>query len=206
MKIVALADTHGVFHNIDIPDGDILIVAGDWTSQGGIHACINFARWIDEQPHKYKLYIPGNHEVGFEENSSLEGLILSGTNINKKLINIEGINIFGFSYTLPFNNWAFSMNEEFQEYYFKIVAPTNVDILVTHGPPFGILDSEKYQINLGSKALLDYVKEIQPKLHIFGHIHGGYGINNTAMPNTLFANVSLMDRIKIVNKPMVFEI
>ena len=206
MKVVVLSDTHGNFYNIDMPEGDILIVAGDWSAQGGMYACITFNKWLNVQPFKHKLYIPGNHELGFEQNPSLENLITAGININKKLITIEGINFFGYSYTLPFNNWAFAKNENLQEYYFKTIAPEKVDILVTHGPPYGILDGGYEENNLGSKALLEYVKEIEPKLHVFGHIHEGYGINKTAMPNTTFANVSLVDTLAIINKPMVFKI
>ena len=206
MKLVMLSDTHNNFYNIDMPKGDVLIFAGDFSSNGSMNECIRFNNWLKKQNYKWKLYIPGNHELLFEKNSGFESFISEGINVNKKLIKINNFNFFGFSYTNPFNNYGYQMKEDVQEYYFQTIAPNKVDILITHGPPFGILDVDNFGKSLGSKPLLKYVNRVKPKIHVFGHIHESYGVNKYILPGTSFYNVSLVKMSKIINKPVIVEI
>ncbi|MBU4485124.1 metallophosphoesterase, partial [bacterium] len=102
--------------------------------------------------------------------------------------------------------WAFNLPEDDLRKKFARI-PDNIDILITHGPPYGILDSIPAEKNLGSKALLEKVLQVKPKYHIFGHIHHGYGEYIDANNNINFMNVSLLDEgYNFVNEPKIIEI
>ncbi|MCG2781459.1 MAG: hypothetical protein L6264_10980 [Weeksellaceae bacterium] len=82
--------------------------------------------------------------------------------------------------------------------------PDDIDILVTHSPPYGILDEVDPGVHVGCEELLEKVNLIQPKYHLYGHIHENYGIKHTEV--TTFINGSLLDEhYKMKNQPVVFE-
>lgn len=78
-------------------------------------------------------------------------------------------------------------------------------VLITHGPPWGILDTTSEGNHAGSKALRDLIEKRPPRLHLFGHIHGSFGIQG------IFASGSYPDSRKFIGadlenrKLMVFE-
>lgn len=76
MKIVAISDTHQLHDKVVIPDGDVLVHAGDFTNQGTDGALIKFLTWFSSQPHPYKVFIAGNHELGLDR----------GLNRDRKLV------------------------------------------------------------------------------------------------------------------------
>jgi len=96
---------------------------------------------------------------------------------------------------------------EIHRHWFEI--PVDTDILLTHGPPNGIMDKSTHA-HLGCKELLQSVSTIvQPKLHVFGHVHGGYGQlkNDHELGGTLFVNASLCDhKFRIVNSPIIIDL
>jgi len=193
LNIVVLSDSHGKFNFLKVPDGDILIHCGDWSNLGKVEECIKFNNWLKEQPHKYKFYIPGNHEIGFEKQPGLsESLITEAENIHGKVVNVEGLKIFGCSYTLPFMNWAYMRTENELENYFSN-APSDIDVLITHGPPKGVLDETIQGTSTGSQALLEYTKKIKPQYHFFGHIHEAAGMDIFTSCKTIYVNVAVLN-------------
>lgn len=213
MKIDLISDTHEMhyhLYDLHISKVEMIICAGD-VANHKIPAINNnkmrdFLTWFSSLPHKYKIFVPGNHDVSIqdglvkpEEYSDIIFLI------HEEII-IEGIKIFGSPYTPTFGtNWAYNVpRNKIGKYWEEI--PENTDILITHGPPMGILDStetktytkEKMFKHVGCKALLSKVIEVNPKYHIFGHLHDekhvlNHGFRNTNRCDTVFINASVVD-------------
>lgn len=192
MKIVCISDTHGGHHKMDIPEGDILIHAGDLSSRGTAKEIRRFNNWLEKLPHPHKIVVAGNHDFLFEEQpEEAQALLSNATYLEDSSIVIEGIKIWGSPITPWFFDWAFNRHrgEEIKAYWEKI--PQDTDILITHGPPFGILDLTIHGQQVGCEELLTIVKKIQPRLHIFGHIHEAHGTIHEE--NTQYINASMMD-------------
>jgi Icc-related predicted phosphoesterase len=208
-RIVALSDTHNQQFSVQLPEGDILIHAGDLTGTGSIYQFLHVAEWFKEQKDKFKhrIMIGGNHDFGLQNN---KGAILSLFDpdviyLEDRAITIDGIKIYGSPYTPEFNNWAFMRkDEELARHWDNI--PDDVDVLVTHGPPYSILDTTQEGLNVGSKTLYDRIKQLKKlKHHIFGHIHESHG--DITIDDVQFHNVSLVNRAyKLLNVPRVIDI
>lgn len=198
-KLVLLADTHG--HYVDVPDGDILIFAGDVTMRGNRKELAAFSTWANALPHKHKIVIAGNHDFCFKKypTESVE-MIFPMRYLEDCGLTLEGISFWGTPWTPTFGNWAFMRDdEELAEIFDKI---PQVDVLISHGPPDGILDvSSIGNVNCGSKALW---RVPVPKLHVFGHIHEGYGYYNFG--DCEYFNASIVDfQYGPINKPFEVE-
>lgn len=208
MTIVAISDTHGKHQNLVLPKGDMLIHAGDVTSRGKEIEVIAFLKWFAATDFTYKIFIAGNHDFYFERFGDEVTNQLIPTNViylNDSGIEIEGIKIWGSPISPWFYDWAFNRHRgnDIKKHWDKIIQ--NTDILITHGPAFGILDLTSRYENVGCKDLLEKINVINPKFHICGHIHEAYGqIKNN---ETEFLNASVLDENYLLkNKPIVFEI
>ncbi|MGC1780982.1 MAG: metallophosphatase domain-containing protein [Acidobacteriaceae bacterium] len=191
IRIVCIADTHELHRKVDVPDGDLLIHAGDFTQYSKSAAAIgDFNEWLGELPHLQKLLIPGNHEFFLEADPNQRGSISNATILINDSIEMLGLKIWG-SPTTPLYGGAFGLSSEPDRVRLYSEIPAEADILITHSPPFGILDrpagSSEHQ---GCPALLDRVRELKPKLHVFGHVHGSRGTFST--DETLFVNAALL--------------
>ena len=221
MKIVAISDVHCKWNKLVIPECDILISAGDYSFLGESHVVKDFLKWLNKQPAKHKISVQGNHEKWVEKNFNEAKQIAEeacpGVHFMEEgLVEIEGLKIWTSAITPFFYNWAWNRypGEEIQKHWDLIPSDFNIDIIVTHGPCYGILDSllqfngqkcEYEEINLGCKQLLKKVLEIMPKAHIGGHIHPGYGIEKHY--GITFVNAAICnDDYRAVNAPIVFEI
>lgn len=208
MKIILISDTHTKHKDIKLPEGDILIHAGDISSRGRIYEVIDFIEWFTEQPHAYKIFIAGNHDFYFENKTEAEVQALIPSNIiylNDSGCTIQGLHIWGSPIQPAFLNWAFNRERgaEIKQHWDLI--PQNTDILITHGPPYGILDKTIRGEHVGCEELTKAVEMIQPKVHVFGHIHEDYGTINQG--NTTFINASILnERYQTINEPVVFEL
>lgn len=209
LTIVATADTHGLHNQLVIPDGDILVVAGDISSYGMLEEVEEFSTWLQSQPHQYKIVIAGNHDSPFEvHNSQAVKTLVNGRSdiiyLQDSPVVIEGITFYGSPWTPTFMNWYFMADRGLQIRERWDLIPSNADVLITHGPPAGILDYVR-GLPLGCTDLLGKVMEIMPKYHIFGHIHEGYGY--TTRDGITFVNASACDgRYRPINPPVVLEL
>jgi len=222
MRVVCISDTHNKHNKLILPPGDCLIHAGDFSAIGRHHEVEHFLKWFSKQDFKYKVFIAGNHDLSFQDELSWKRKILkqyihSENNpshiyyLQHKSITLEGVKIFGSPWSPEFGNWAFGYKRELADKYWKKI-PKDIDILITHGPPKDILDEcfynqPPYPKNAGCNYLLTHILQIQPKLHIFGHIHEEYGIRQIAGFKTFFANVSSCNLFyELVNQPTVFDL
>lgn len=211
-RLVAIADTHGSHYQMrhPIPECDILIHAGDITSDGSMEALADSIEWLDNQPAKYKVLIAGNHDWAFEKFPLIARKLVREKSdiiyLQEESEIIMGLKVFGSPWSPFFLNWAFNAyrGEDIRKHWEKI--PKNTDILITHCPSFGWQDELMFQ-HLGCKDLFDKILEIQPTLHIHGHIHAGYGqskINHADFGNsTTVVNASVCTEGYIpFNKPI----
>ena len=206
MRIVCISDTHEKHRQVQLPAGDILIHAGDLTWTGKPESTLDFIAWFKDQPFKHKIFICGNHDFYFEHTKNKAPFVRDGIYflLNSGALIDQKIKIWGSPYTPEFMNWAFmGRPDEMRDMWTGI--PDGLDILITHGPPFGILDQTTGGDRAGCRELLKALEYKKPKLHIFGHIHEGYGISKHN--GTTFINASLCNEdYNLVNKPVVVNI
>ena len=207
MKLILISDTHGRHDDVDIPDGDILIHAGDLSSRGREFEIDDFLDWFSNQPHKHKIFIAGNHDFFFERenqetiNSKMPNNVIY---LNDSGIEIEGVKIWGSPIQPEFYNWAFNRErgDEIKKHWDLI--PLDTDVLITHGPPINILDKTIRRKSVGCEELLIAVNHIKPKIHVFGHIHEAYGVE--IIDDTTFINASILnERYYYTNDPIIFD-
>lgn len=234
MIIDCIADLHG--HYPKLEGGDLLIVAGDLTATHSEREYQFFCMWLNKQKYRKKVFVAGNHDIflqGWDMNKYgqpimdpdgyTEYLCDSGTEFECLDIGKDGatiirrkLKIWGSPWTLTFPGInprcaAFTGTEEELEAKFKLI-PADTDILITHGPPYGILDtvrkygpfSHEREQCVGSVSLLKRTFEIRPKIHIFGHIHEQYGEYNH-IPRIGASEILGITSIKFINCSHVNE-
>ncbi|MCK5521112.1 MAG: metallophosphatase domain-containing protein, partial [Candidatus Marinimicrobia bacterium] len=181
---------------------------GDMSSNGSRESVIDFLKWFASLDYQYKIFIAGNHDWFFEKNDRNEINKIIPSNViylENEGIEIEGIKIWGSPISPEFNNWAFNRRrgEEINKVWNLI--PSDTDILITHGPPQGILDRTNNWENVGCLDLLTKIMEIQPKFHLFGHIHEDYG--KKKIGETTYINASILSAMyDVKNRPVVIKI
>ena len=173
MKVVCTADTHGKHEYLDVPDGDIFIFAGDLSEAGNVKSLVDFNSFLGVLPHKYKIFIDGNHDFAPEK---IRKYITNGTYLTHNLLEIGNLKIWGTSWSYWMSNQIElkKNNHDLMIFWQKI--PEKVDILITHFPPYKIGDLTNSGKNLGNRNLSYALKNIKPKYHVFGHVHEAYGI------------------------------
>jgi len=197
MRILHLSDTHSKHRLLqNLQCADVIIHSGDVSFAGSEDEIIDFVEWFIALPHKYKIFIAGNHDN-----------CLFGANIDElpenifylcnSEVKIEGVKFYGMPMFMED-----SISGDYEKNIQKI--PNDTDILITHQPPFCVLDSCK-NITYGDRNLLQTVLKIQPKYHLFGHIHDAYGIEKN--DNTLFINAAVLnEHYEISNKPILLDL
>jgi len=212
-KVTFISDTHGQHRNILSLslEGDVLCHCGDFMTDGySLFELRDFLEWFSSVGNfKHRIFIAGNHDRLFEESLILKRQLLKNF---ENLIYLEdseftlpnGLKIYGTPYQPAFRDWAFNLPRHGEELKSKYAAiPDDTDILLTHSAPNGILD-EVDSHNTGSKALLQRVREVKPKIHAFGHIHECPGYH--VVESTTYINAAQVDRdYKVVNEPITIE-
>ncbi|CAJ0582654.1 unnamed protein product, partial [Mesorhabditis spiculigera] len=222
LKFVAISDTHdqlgALVEKIGIPDGDVLIHCGDMTNKGEKEKLETLNEEFGKLPHKYKVVVAGNHDLGFDDtedwskrhykyptDGTREGykLLTNVQWLQDRLIEIEGIKIYGSSWH-PLRGHPFymargpGMAEKWK------MMPQQVDVLMTHAPPLGYLDqfgAERW----GDYDLLQAIEARNPKFHVFGHVHERYGALSNG--NTTFINAASCQKSNVLaNRPIVFYV
>jgi len=211
MIIDIISDLHGT--KPELKGGDLLILGGDYTARGTIEQWDSFFDWLSCQDYAKKVFIGGNHDNYLQltlrstpKHCDADYLCDSGTEF-------DGVKIWGSPWSAWFDGinpkctaFTCKSDTELAKKWAKI--PEDTDILITHSPPYGILDEAMHTHNyqsVGSRRLLDRVRVVRPKLHVFGHIHEGYGQQKDGC--THFVNASIMDvNYRPSNKPIRVKI
>jgi len=203
MIIDCISDLHGFYP--DLEGGDLLIVAGDLTARNTDIQHAEYCYWQYYLPYKKIIFIAGNHDGYIEKRSDL---YIDSCDRTAKVAYLqdfgcefEGLKIWGSPWTPTFYDWHFmkdrgsSIKEKWN------LIPDDTDILITHGPPFGVLDQVDDKF-CGCEELREAIFRIKPKLHVFGHIHSQGG-KKMDLASTICVNASIMDEeYNPVNKPV----
>lgn len=208
MRIVFISDTHLKHDLLQMPPGDMLVHAGDFSRRGLVQEAQVFLDWFGAQPFRHKILVAGNHDFIAEREPALfESMIPENViYLNDSGCEIEGIKIWGSPIQPWFFDWAFNRQRGADIRRHWDLIPADTELLITHGPPYGILDEVARDPRpVGCRDLLHKIKELrQLKVHVFGHIHEGYG--QQEVNGTLFLNASVLDENYVLkNKPFVVE-
>ena len=193
VKIDCISDTHGLVKLSDLKwsdDADMLIIAGDFTRNTKAGSVYAILEEIAELQHKYKVVIAGNHD-GLFSVFQPDWKSLGITYLENNIVEIEGLRIAGSPYTPKFCNWWFMKSESELFDMWDELLDNNIDILITHGPPLGILDKNARGEHCGSTALKRIVEKYKPRYHVMGHIHESSGSYHNDY--TKFYNVSVLN-------------
>ena len=213
MKICCISDLHGNL-NFNVPECDVLVIAGDIcpTANHSINFQkswleTNFNIWLSDQSAKHIIGIAGNHDFIFEH----EIPKINWNYLFESSLIIDGIKFAGHPWTPEFYDWAFNVRRgDLYMKHEKIDNDTNV--LITHGPPRGILDKVYSFIgtvvkdNLGDNELSTKIQNIPNlKLHAFGHLHSSHGL--LEQNGITYINASLLnEEYKMVYEPIIIDL
>ena len=176
VRLVLVSDTHCYHERIALPDGDVLVHAGDFSSSGSQRQARAFAEYFRALPHPHKVVIAGNHDRCIERDPHLAGVLFASCHyLFDSGATVSGLSFWGSPWQPWFLDWAFNLprGEALRQKWQLI--PEGIDVLVTHGPPHGILDRTFGGDEAGCEELRNEMQRIKPRLHVFGHIHEGYG-------------------------------
>lgn len=217
MRIVCLSDTHNRHDALRVPDGDVLVHAGDATMHGSAEELAAFDAWFGSLPHRHKLLVAGNHDFLFEQRPrGARELIRSATYLEDSGTAIDGVRFWGSPWQPWFLDWAFNLRRGAPLKAKWDLIPEGTDVLITHGPPHGVLDRVGGVVprltaaatggeHVGCEELRGAVLRLRPRLHVFGHIHEGYG--QQSLDGTRFVNASCCDRsYRPQNPPLVVDL
>ncbi len=209
MLLVAVSDTHCAHDRVMVPPCDLLIHAGDMTRRGKLDELVQFCDWFAAQPARHKLFVAGNHDKICERDpGAVRGVAITRglRYLCDETVEVEGLRIHGSPVTPWFRGMAFnrSRGPVIAESWAQI--PEGLDLLVTHGPPHRIGDRMVLGANVGCADLRERVRVVAPKLHLFGHIHEGYGsYRDPELPGTRFYNVATKRLAVGLYPPLVLE-
>ena len=183
MKILHLSDTHGCHHGLrNLPEANVIVHSGDFTMSGTEQEAIDFINWFCDLPYAHKIFICGNHD------DCLYGANIDGLDSNVHYLCNSGVEIDGVKfYGVPMFMMDCVTDRQFK--YYEMI-PSDTNVLITHSPPFGILDFDD-NINYGSEELFARLYELNLNAHFFGHIHAQHGIK--IIGNTLFSNGAILN-------------
>ncbi|KAJ5729944.1 uncharacterized protein N7483_004452 [Penicillium malachiteum] len=182
VSIVCISDTHDA--QVHVPDGDILIHAGDLTQSGSFKELQEALSWLRSQPHHIKIIVAGNHELLLDiecddssgqaasERTQLDwGDLIYLENEKREVVCANGrhLNVYGSPYSTRHGNWVFQYPKSKDVWADSV--PEGIDVLITHTPPNAHLDLLKF----GCVQLLKSLWRVQPRPHVFGHIHEDAG-------------------------------
>jgi Icc-related predicted phosphoesterase len=214
MRVYAVSDLHGYYPPY-IPECETLLLGGDYCptrdlEQERRYLLGKFKDWLDglllAKTVKRIIAIAGNHDRILETDRSVADA-LPWIYLQDSGVEIETIKFYGTPYTRTFYDWAFIESEDKLQERFKLI-PEGLDILLTHGPAYGILDVNAQREHCGSPSLLYRIKEVKPDSVVCGHIHEGHGImqeGKTRYYNVAYINGKYEPKYNCINIPIRME-
>ena len=205
-RIVMVSDTHDKYGELtQMPKGDILLMAGDLTFHGRPDELGRLNEWLDRQDYNHKVLIPGNHDLTFESMWDVAHRLVPAADaiLNQEMYDADGLKIWGEPRQPWFYDWAFNVPRDRMKTEVWDKVPDNIDVLLTHGPPWGAGDICRSG-HVGCVAQRDYILEKRPRLVVCGHIHSGAGMY--ILGNTTVVNASVVDEeYHVVRRPVVID-
>lgn len=199
MKITCISDTHFKHRYIDTREfstTDILIHAGDFTSNGNAAQTLSFLQWYSDLNVPHKILLAGNHDFKSCSHDFPSMLLQfpSITYLRNSSVTINGLVIWGSPFSNIFGQWAYMEGDDDLALIWDKI-PANTNIVITHGPAYGIADkvvnAYDRDPHVGSQSLRDKLKKLKHlKLHVTGHIHESYG---TYLDKYTTVNASICD-------------
>lgn len=190
MRIVCLSDTHGGHRRVTVPDGDLLVFAGDLTAHGRLAEVEEFDGWLGRLPHRHKVVVAGNHDFAFQEQpAAARQRLTNALYLEDEGVTVGGLRVWGSPWQPWFGGWAFNLPRGPEIAAKWALIPAGTDVLVTHGPPEGIRDVNSGGQACGCRDLLARVLEVRPRLHVFGHIHESRGRSD--VDGTVYVNAAV---------------
>jgi 3',5'-cyclic AMP phosphodiesterase CpdA len=204
VRLVLVSDTH--LRHPELPQGDVLVHAGDLTQGGRRDELKRAIAWLKAQPHPHKVAIAGNHDFGLEREPELARLFEPEVHyLRDEACTVAGLRFWGAPWTPRFHDWAFNVDRGAPLRAIWERIPPGLDVLVTHGPPHGILDRTWSGLHVGCEELRRAVETKRPRLHVFGHIHEAYGAQR--LGGTELVNACICDVwYRAVNAPLVRDL
>ena len=180
VRIVCVSDTHNRTDGLAVPDGDVLLHAGDLTGHGKPDELAQAVRWLTSLPHAHKIVVAGNHDFLLQDQPARARRLLAEVPglvyLEDELATVAGLRIWGSPWQPWFYDWAFNLprdGDELAAVWAQV--PAGVDVLLTHSPAHGILDRTSRGDAAGCERLRAELARIRPRLHVCGHIHEAYG-------------------------------
>jgi len=215
MRFVFLSDTHSLHERMKhpVPAGDVLIHCGDFCGQSNLANIEDFAQWFGRFPHEHKVVIAGNHDIPLEQDAeNAEKLLSSFHYLRDSAVTLDSVKLYGSPWQPEFFNWAFNLPRGADLARMWANIPEDTNVLVTHGPPHGILDAcpgmrnPHRHVHVGCEELNKRVQQLPDlKAHAFGHIHEGSGVY--VRSRVTYVNASICDgKYRPNNPPRVVEI
>jgi len=202
--IAFISDTHGHHRDVNIPPVDLLIHCGDWSRSTDPSEWTEFLDWMVAQPAKSRVLVAGNHDFLCTHLSEPARMCADYgvVYLRDEESTVEGLRIYGSPWTPQFGRWAFmGTPKEMSRHWSRI--PSGLDILVTHGPPEGVLDMTARGVHAGCPRLMRKIREVKPKVHAFGHIHEAAGALN--LGDTHFINAAVVNLAhKVIHGPSLY--
>lgn len=212
MRLVLLADTHTFQADLagKVPDGDLLVHAGDMGRAGDEAELTEVAHWLRSLPHRHKIVTAGNHDALFESDPGRAREIFAGIHVLlDEEATVGGLRCYGAPWTPRYHSWAFMKPRGAPMAAVWAKVPYGLDLLITHGPPHGVLDdASSYRGGAwagpdlsGCEELAKRVALVKPRVHAFGHIHGQQG--RLERDGTIFVNCTTSE---CEGRPVVLDL
>ena len=197
MRILHLSDTHSHHHLLkNLPTADVIVHSGDASFSGSENEVLDFLNWFCDLDYRHKIFVAGNHDNCLY-GEQIEGLDENCHYLCHSGVEIEGVKFWGVPLFVE------DAIREGRIEQLMVQIPEDTNILISHCPPYGILDFDD-NIHYGCSDLLKAVERINPRYHLFGHIHAAHGIKK--LQQTVFVNSAIMNEMyEFVNKPTLLE-
>lgn len=203
MRLVLISDTHNQHGALNLPRGDVLVHAGDFTMRGTEDEVETFGSWLGAQPFEHKVVVAGNHDFLFEREPARARSLLPGDvhYLQDSEVTLGGLRFWGSPWQPWFMDWAFNLQRGPDLAAKWALIPDGIDVLITHGPPQGTADRTVNGEDVGCADLAAAMDRVKPRLSVFGHIHEGYGVYEDRV------NAAICDqKYRLANRPIAVDL
>lgn len=205
-----LSDTYSQHECISVPEADVLVHCGNATLSGSKRERKAFMKWLESQPHRHKVFVPGCNDKGFEFDSNRRQRLVEAKRIHilgPGTATIGGKTFLGLPWVTHLPGWQNNSTESEITESMLPWTDSKVDVLITHAPPRGIGDEVKFGWNVGVASYLAMSDILRPKVHASGHIRAGFGVRVPRFGGPTYINCAMLDQnFALTRKPVVVTI